>query len=149
MQFDRKPKVNTRVGPTVHWVWHVLKNVIELYPIQKWNVVVLLKMLRLSLKPKILHNFKTTWVFFKIENGPNSVNAKPLCAFTKLSIASFCKKVIENISAVSIVKNECCVWPEWCMNRQGSIKCSVACQWCYQYDFSTRYVTITSYWRNI
>ena len=84
---------------TVNWVGHVLKNVIE-----KSNVVVLLIMLRLSLKPKILHNFKITWIFFKIENGPNSSNAKPLCAFTKLSLASFCKKVIENISAVSIVK---------------------------------------------
>ena len=88
---------------TVYWVGHVLKNVIELYPIQKSNVVVLLIMLRLSLT-KILHNFKIMWIFFKIENGPNSSNAKPLCAFTKLSLASFCKKVIENISAVSIVK---------------------------------------------
>ena len=98
----------------VHWVGHVLKNFIELYPIQKSNVVVLLKMLRLSLKPKILHNFKTTWVFFKIENGPNSGNAKPLCAFTKLSLASFCKKVIENISAVSIVTravSDCLIRP--------------------------------------
>ena len=98
---------------TVQWIGHVLKNVIELYSIQKSNVVVLLKMLRPSLKPKILHNFKTTWVFFKIENGPNSGNAKRLCAFTKLSMASFCDKVIENISAGSIVKNECYVWPEW------------------------------------
>ena len=108
---------------TVHWIGHVLKNVIELYPIQKSNVVVLLKKLRLSLKPKILHNFKTTWVFFKIGNGPNSGNAnRCVSAFTKLSSQSFYKKVIENITAVSIVKNKCYVWPEWKMNRQGSIK---------------------------
>ena len=88
---------------TVYRVGHVLKNVIELYPIQKSNVVVLLIMLRLSLKPRILHKFKITWIFFKIENGPNSGNTKPLCAFW-LSLTSFCKKVIENISAVSIVK---------------------------------------------
>ena len=79
---------------TVHWVGHVLKNIIELYPILKSNVVVLLKMLHLSLKPKI-HNFKTTWVFFKIENGPNSGNAKSLYALAKFS---FCKKVIENLA---------------------------------------------------
>ena len=104
---------------------NVLKNVKELYPIQKSNVVVLLKIVRLSLKPKILHNFKTTWVFFKIENGPNSGNAKRLCAFTKWSTASFCKKVIESISAGSIVK-------KWMLHltwmEQGSINCSVACQ---------------------
>ena len=104
---------------TVHWVGHVLKNIIELYPILKSNVVVLLKMLHLSLKPKI-RNFKTTWVFFKIENGLNSGNAKSLYALAKLS---FCKKVIENISA-------------------GLQKCSVPCQQCYQYDFSTCYGTI-------
>ena len=57
-----------------HWVGYVLRNVIELHPIQKLNVVVLLKMSHLSLKPKILHNFKT-WVFFKIEKGPHSDKA--------------------------------------------------------------------------
>ena len=84
------------------WVGHVVKNVIELYPIQKSNVVVLLKMLLWS--RKFFITLKKTWVFFKIENVPNSCNAKPLCAFTKLSITSFCKKVIKNISAGSLVK---------------------------------------------
>ena len=88
------------------WVGHALKNVIELHPSQNTSAVVLLKMLRLSLKPKSLRNFKTTRIYFKIEYGPNSGNAKSLWAFTKLSFASCCKKLIENISAVSIAKTK-------------------------------------------
>ena len=119
------------------WVGHVLKNVIELHPSQNTSAVVLLKMLRLSLKPKSLRNFKTTWIYFKIEYGPNSGNAKSLWAFTKLSFASCCKKLIENISAVSIAKTKCYVWPEWKMNRRGSTKifrCMTILLWIWRFD---------------
>ena len=64
---------------------------------QKSGVVVLLQMLRLSLKPKSLHVFKTTCVCFKIEYGSYPGNAQSLWAFTNLSFAKFCEKVIENV----------------------------------------------------
>ena len=107
---------------TVQWVGHVLRNVIELHPSQNTSAVVLLKMSRLSLKPKSLRNFKNTWVCFKNEYGPNSGNAKSLWAFTKFSFASCWKKLTENKSALSIAKNKYYVSPESIMNREGSTK---------------------------
>ena len=113
-RFNRYSNIFIQENPFQNVVWKMaaILSRPQCVKEQKSNVVVLLKILRLSLKPKILHNFKTTWVFFKIENGPNFGNAKRLCAFTKLSIASCWKKVIESISAGSIIKIECNVWPE-------------------------------------
>ena len=100
-------KIQGKYTCAVGWVGHVLKNVIELHLSQNTGAVVLLKMLRLSLKPKSFRNFKTTWVCFEIEYGPNSGNAKSLWAFSKLSFASCCKKLIENKMASSKRKLGC------------------------------------------
>ena len=126
--FNGKPQVNTC---TLQWVRHVLKNIIELHPIQKTSsVVVLFKILRLSLKPRRLESFKTTYIqCIKIEYGPNSGNAKSLWALTNYHLAPFCKKVMENVYICSVnCKNQMLSLTTMEHKKACLQKCSVARQ---------------------